>query len=515
MNPFHVLIVIGEYLLHLLLLAGGLLTSVFRPLMFVLYVPVYVFHWAASHWAQQTNRKLLLGVPAMVGIIAAVALSLVVTATNQSLTSDYLKEAAKAQNDQDYRLAELLLTRALRNGGSLTSEAQFAMALLLDETGQKERASELFAILAPDDRRGNREAHQRLAAILSNEISQYSTPAEIKRIFWHLTLANDKRSPQMAVAWGRYSIATGDFDSARKYFEIAVEEFPALWKALGALELQTGNREAAERSLQESSQYLAKRIGGTPKRDDIRVDYTEVLIMQGRLDEAEMILESGRLLNPDGPWPRLLAMLSISHHDSAARRKASISVRLSHLDRALGYDPNHPAALSRLMAYSKETAEGNRELKTVLARVIAMGKQPALAHVAMGNLCWLEENREQAVFHFETAIKLRDDIAVLLNNLAFVLAYEEKPDMPRALALVNAALEQSPDHPDFLDTRGTVFFLQKEWKPALIDLEKALDGVDDKQSVHRKLATIYKELHFNEISEQHRLLAEQPMRRGV
>jgi tetratricopeptide (TPR) repeat protein len=390
------------------------------------------------------------------------------------------------------------------------------MAVLLDESGQKKRAAELFAMLAPDDRRGNSDAHRRLAGILSDHITPHSDAADVKRLYWHLTMATDSTSPQISVAWGRYYIAIGDLKSAKTYFQKAVERFPALWKAVGAIEMKLGNRVAAENSFQRSSAYLAEKLEADPKRERIRADYAEVLIMQGRLDEAEIALKNGKLLNPDGSWARLLAALAVSHHDMASTRGTPVSELLRHLDRALEYDPNNAPALSRLMSYSAATVDGNAELRTVLARVIADGKQPALAHVAMGNLCLLEDNQDQAIFHFETAMRLRNDIAMLLNNLAWLLAHEENaPDLKRAMALVNSALEQNPDHPEFLDTRATIFLLQKDWKAALIDLERALDGVRDKKTVHQKLTTVYIELGFNDIAEQHRLLSERPTRIGL
>ena len=167
------------------------------------------------------------------------------------------------------------------------------------------------------------------------------------------------------------------------------------------------------------------------------------------------------------------------------------------------------------MKYAEADVKGNTDLKTdlktVLANVIAEGEQPALAHLAMGNLCWLEDDRKGALFHFELAAEIRDDVAVVLNNMAWLISHDEEksPDFERAMALINSALEKSPEDPSFLDTRGTIFFLQKDWKPALVDLEKALSGVRDKRAVHEKLATIYRQLGMKEISEQHAKLSEE------
>ena len=99
-------------------------------------------------------------------------------------------------------------------------------------------------------------------------------------------------------------------------------------------------------------------------------------------------------------------------------------------------------------------------------------------------------------------------MAVLLNNLAWLVAHdEESPDLQRAMALINAALEKRPDDPSFLDTRGTIHMLGQDWRQSLNDFEKSLSGVKDKRAVHLKLETVYTRLELPEIAEQHRLLA--------
>ena len=83
----------------------------------------------------------------------------------------------------------------------------------------------------------------------------------------------------------------------------------------------------------------------------------------------------------------------------------------------------------------------------------------------------------------------------------------KRQDLDRALALVNSAIGHQPDDARFLDTRGTIYFLQKNWNSALTDLEKALSDIRDKAPVHEKLASIYDKLEMKEIAEQHRKLA--------
>jgi len=53
----------------------------------------------------------------------------------------------------------------------------------------------------------------------------------------------------------------------------------------------------------------------------------------------------------------------------------------------------------------------------------------------MGNLCWLEDHRDQALFHFERALELRSDMSPLLNNMAYLIATDEKNEILSVLWL--------------------------------------------------------------------------------
>ena len=482
----------------------------FLSLDFYWKIIAFPIHWLMANWKQHRFRDLMLGIPAIAGIIAAAVLFGAGQIQERSLTTSYFNAAQRAIVEKDFPLAELLLGRVLQRGDGRVSDAQYLLAVLFDELGQKERAAALLRIIAPDDSKGNQDAHRRLAIILANQTTFQSNPADIKRLYWHLTAAKGDGTPEMELAWGQYSLAVGDLTSARRHLEVAVKAFPEIWQTLGVIEVAVGNNDIATAHFQRSAEHLSEKLRNDPKDESSRVDYAQVLMKLGRLDEARIILEQGKLLNPDGKWSWLLASLAVSYHDLNASTGKPISELLSYLDRALTYDPNHGPALNRLMAYAKADVSGNVALKTVLARVIAEGEQPALAHLAMGNLCWLEDDQKAALFHFERATEIRSDAAVILNNLAWLISHDEvTPDFDRAMALINSALEQTPEDPRFLDTRGTIYFLTKNWKPALTDLERALSGVRDKRAVHDKLAIIYQELGMKEISEQHKLLSQQ------
>lgn len=473
-------------------------------------VVAFPVHWIAGNWRKRRTRDLFLGLPAILGMISVPLIIAKTQVHEQYLSAAYLADGQDALKQKDYVRSEMLLTRVLQRHDATFSDAQYVMAVLLDETGQQARAEKLFRILAPDDSRGNRDAHRRLAMILAQKTTWQSSPLEISRLYWHLTAAGSNTSPEFLMAWGRYSLAIKDMNAARKYFEQAANTFPELWQALGLIDAALGHEDTARLNFQRSAEYHSEKLQADPKNESIRVDYAQVLMNLGRLNDAKDVLEQGRLLNPEGKWSSLLASLSVSYHDLNAEQGKPVAEMLGYLDKALTYDSNHGPALTRLMAYAKADVKGNNDLRAVLSRVIAEGQQPALAHLAMGNLCWMEGDRKAALFHFERALDIRDDAPALLNNLAWLISHDpEAPDLERAIALVNSALEKNPDNPSFLDTRGTIYFLKKDWNLALVDLEKALSGVRDKSAVHSKLATIYKELGMSEIAEQHEKLVQE------
>lgn len=461
-------------------------------------------------WQQGRLRNLLLGLPALVSIVAIAWLSASTRLQARGVSADYWVKAQVAISNKQYAQAQLLLNRILQENTAHVQDARHGLAVIFEEAGQKDRAAALFRLLAPDDKQGYPDAHRRLAILTSSKINTETPADELKTFHWHLQAAKEKKSAGMALAWGRYSLAIRDLPAARDYFRSAVNEYPELLITLGQVETLTGNQEAAVSTYNAAANYLSDEIRREPTKRLSRVDYAKVLMKLGRFGEARIVLEEGLRLSPEDEktWKWILSSLHVNLHDLMTMEGKPVSELLTQLNQALTMDPNHGPALTRLMAYAEANVNGNIKLRSILARVIAEGQQPALAHLAMGNLCWMEDRRDVAMFHFEQALEIRDDIPVMLNNLAWLISHdEEKPDPDRALGLINAALEKQPDNPSFLDTRGSIYIMKENWRLALTDLEKSLSGVKDKKSVHGRLAIVYRKLGMEEIAEQHRLMS--------
>ena len=459
-------------------------------------------------------RNLFFGLPAVVVLILLGWLNHWEWQSNLTLADRYLKHAESSFAKGEFAKAEMLLNRILRETRDNNTEAiEISLAEIYEKTGQTERAEFLYSTLAPDDRYGNPMAHRRLARVLCERLTPASSRQDLNRALHHLqaSRAENDISPDMLLAWARYSLIVGDLDRARDFLERVVTVFPEVSKNLGTIYLQLGMKENAVSSFSKAKTYLGEQLGRNPKSRSTREDYVSVLIQIGEMQEARNVLETGMEVDPDGNWRVLLSELYVIVHDVMAREGGhSVGELFAPLAMSLEQEPNSPLALNRLMAHVSADVKGNVELRTILSRVVADAKEPALAHLALGNICFVENDLDAALFHFEQCVAINPKLSIVLNNLAWILAHnEEHPDLERALAMANTALEENPGYPQFLDTKGTILMKLERWKDALADLELAVNGEPNKAEVHDKLAEIYDHLKLPEIAVQHRELAKE------
>lgn len=454
-------------------------------------------------------KNFFAGLPAA----AVVVTSLVVfhrhaTSSLERLT-EYRIQTWQAIREKDYRRAEVLIHRILNLSPADLDDARLSLALIYLDTGREAHADLILRTLAPSTRRGYPPAHQYMAIRLAERLTSESTDTDRAVILHHLNAAPHQENPEVQLAWGRYQMACGNLLAARDHLQKAVHDFPEAWSALAEVQFSTGDRSGSRRSFERARDFWKLELQKRPADRTTREEFASVLIWLGEFDEARQVLEQGLIEDPDGRWIRLLAGLNVSIHDFLVLSgKNDPGVLLQPLSAALGYDENFEPALKRLMSYVSSSATTNRELRRILSRIIAEGKSPALAHLALGNLCWVERDNSTAVFHLERALTIDPDMAVVLNNLAWLIAHDEhEPDPWRGLQLVSAALQRNPEHPRLLDTRASIYMLLQKWQEALTDLELAVRHSDDPAPLHVKLAEVYENIGIRDIAIEHRRIA--------
>lgn len=476
---------------------------------FYFFLLTYPVRRALSMRHVRSWRNLLFGLPAVAAFLFAGWLHYWEWMDDLTIADRYLKQAHLAITRHDFPQAAVLLERVMREDVGQKEEAQFALAELFQDSGVPERAESLYQSLAPDVGSGYPRAHRRLAIMLCESLSGESTEFDTRKALHHLDASLDETSPEVILARGRHAIAIGDLSAARGYLEQVSSDFPEVWATLGTIYLESGQHAEALSSYTMAREFLRDELADDPAARPVREDYAAVLIHMGEFDEARITLEEGLQLDPEGNWNRLLAGYYLTIHDILSQEAGHSVIDLfAPLAKSLDHEPNFFPALQRLMSHMNLVGGDNAALKATLSRIVAEAEQPALAHLCLGNVSWVEHNTEQAHFHFERAVAIDPKLTVVLNNLAWLLAHDEKQrDLDRALAMINEALAENPGFPRFLDTRGTILMKMDRWNDALADLETAVREMPNASPVHVKLAEIYDRLGFPVIAESHRELA--------
>src|SRR5262249_52502651 len=153
-------------------------------------------------------------------------------------------------------------------------------------------------------------------------------------------------------------------------------------------------------------------------------------------------------------YRQALASVYLVWSDALARNgRDHFGDRLSLLECGLRYDPSNAGLLDRLSAATRLEGPEADKARAMLHGLLANGEAPATVHFALGLDAWQRGKTDEARLHWERAHQLAPQVGVIANNLALVLAQGQPPDLPRALELVNLALEHSPNQANFRDTR--------------------------------------------------------------
>ena len=90
------------------------------------------------------------------------------------------------------------------------------------------------------------------------------------------------------------------------------------------------------------------------------------------------------------------------------------------------------------------------------------------------------------------------------------MQWATKPDLPRALAIIQSVLDRFPNNPSFHETRGQILVRMGRWQEGVADLEFALPQLASTSSTHSALADAYRGLGLRDLAAEHERLAKGP-----
>jgi tetratricopeptide (TPR) repeat protein len=236
------------------------------------------------------------------------------------------------------------------------------------------------------------------------------------------------------------------------------------------------------------------------------------------LDRAIELCNTGRLLTQDqaiaNRYKVEVGQLLLAQYDSTANDPATPPAeRFGKLELALSLFPNQPEVLKRLAASMKLTGPEADAARKKIQDMIDHGTRSAVVYMIWGNYQWEKGNIAESKHYWEKAMAMDDWPAEVANNLAWVTAFHDKPpDLKRALALVDAALQKEPNRPEFRGTRGHILAKMDRFREALAELEaaKAAYAKDPRQArpLYERLAEVCSKLGMEADAKHYKELAD-------
>jgi tetratricopeptide (TPR) repeat protein len=470
---------------------------------------------AESLQGRPRSRDLLLGIPAVLAglLVIFVALRLQSTSRSQLLES-YRVDGERELKAKHFEASRICYERLALLGDD-NPEVLYNTVLLRDALGEPGRAMAMLQKLAPEDRKGYSQAHLLLATILLKQPKR--TPRMLAVIETHLRFhLKDKPSSVMGLAGlGQLLAATGRSREALPLLKSVVNARPDLSITLARASTAEGETAQARRWATGASRYYKEQFDTNPDDRLATLKWLEAELFLGNYTESVAILEKALARKDDRDLRIAMAAVYATWLESLNRESAPNEEYLTLLEKGLKYDPMNQPLLGHLATVMKAGGPQADRGRAYLMSLLTEGKASATAHFLLGADAWERGRKDESLDHWELAYRLSPETAVIANNLAWVLAFGNQPDRPRALSVINQAIARWPGMGLLKGTRGHIFVALERWKEAIPDLETSLQASPKDPKLHSALAKAYESQKMPEIAARHRELATESPHAGA
>lgn len=430
----------------------------------------------------------------------------------------YEAVAGLARERGDVATARVCLDRLVllkQRSGFVPFDFVGKLAKLALDLGQAERADVLLEEVAPEDRAVYAPAHFMRANYLLRRTGEGK---EVPRADWlraerHLRYAL-KLEPEMSAAHeilGQIALQSGDLDRAENHLQHAAKANPALSYQVAAVLHRQGRSQSATFWAGQARDYFGRLSEKEPDNHGARMLWASAETLLENHESARAILSRGLSRSNLREFHQLLANSYVLEAAMLAKGgNPDPAARLALLENALKHDPGNSNLIEQISDILKGNGLGAEQFRGRLQALLAKGQALITAHLLLGYDAWEHGRVGEAKLHWERALEADPKSSIVANNLAWALATGTDPDLPRALSLINLALDHNPIEPSLLSTRGRILARLGRWRESLSSLEAALPALPESRDLHADLAAVYAALNEPGLAEQHRRLAETP-----
>ena len=496
--------------------------TVKAPPVFSLKYPWYLtkqfFTFLVRLLESRSIVPLLQGTPALLAIIGVGAVFILAPDSQQQLgrVSARMRDLQDKQqlNDAEwFGRKAILLDPANEN-------LRYSHALLLEEMGHDDECRAMMASLA-----NSNEYVPAIEWLCKQEFQKIrktgftDTSSDELILHWlDVIFAQQPRKLDANFLLGSLHLARQRFSTAIAPLAIVVQDRPNFGPGLIALaSAYKGSQQPglAQKYASRAADAFAAERATKPNDETLLTQSVQALTLAAR--ESEAIVQINDYLNLDSSKLKQMRWLQGDVYAAWTRRRmreeagsAQGLAEAAHLIfEALKISPANPRVIEQLGIVACDIDMANDEFEAKLLSALDAGASPAMIHFILGTRQLLQDRPEEAQRHFSIAQQQQQAMPGLLNNLAELIMLEEAPDIERALTLVEKAIELMPNQPHFFDTRGKIYFRQKEYLKAIADFEQVLINEELRSGAHKRLADAYAGIGDLSAEKRHRVLANQ------
>lgn len=449
----------------------------------------------------------LLGLPAF---FAMVLLAFMFINSRTDISSESLGQLERdAQNQLDsghFVEARIAAMRLLQDGVQ-NSKALLIEAKALRGMGREGDALRLLSRIAPIDRPGHAPAHVIQATILLAQKNP-DVPAAQQHI--SNAMLSDPSSQDALELAARFAAAQRDWKTALKYvdkMDLAKRPDLLLMKAT-ALQFSGQEEEAVKFAMKAESALRSMQETVTANGNEVRFSIAASLSLQRKFEEAVQSVLSTLKGKPTKEERQIIGGIYLSWSRYLKGQPSTDRMEaLKLLEQGIQISPESQDLIMAFLSDCEELTSTAADRQRYVEKILVNGGiSNSFLHYYLGVQDWKQGNRESAKSHFELAGSLNPGFKVIGNNLAMAIASvsTDRADLEKALTLINGLIQQEPENPYFLDTRGHVYAKMGQFKEAVRDFERSLPNARDKNSSHVKLADLYERLGMSDLASEHR-----------
>jgi tetratricopeptide (TPR) repeat protein len=412
----------------------------------------------------------------------------------------------KGVSDSDQQAKDLITKSSNAKSYEEEQRLRKQAETLLDQSKKGlSEARTLMQSIAPVDRAGYAQAHlwmfDDLYRMQAGPDGKPVAPSpqtilECERRLLHALESRDDDAKMRAhFGLARLYRDTNRVADAKKHLIIVAEKHPeyrlilAQWaKAEKAKdEVMVGHAQAALARFSE-------RLKQNADDHEARFGCVSCLILLADLGQAERLVNEGAVLatTPEltRAYARKLVEIMVASFDAKEKDpKSSAIERFEIVEMAIKLDPDNPDIFNRMLRLMKDKSIAEK-VRERLKKLSESGNTAWLGNLFLGIEAYQESKFEAARNYWEKAMKQSDGTPLVANNLAYLLAFHEPVDLPRALELASDAVKRVPSENRYRGTYGHILAKLGRNNEALPELERSIPVYPNDPQLFRTLSEV-------------------------